>query len=185
LGTVGYEVGVSASDSPDGGRLGSRLAGADAEDPAICVLGCRSNSPALARRVYAAREAFAERRASLVVACGGVAWAGKVEADAIAHLLQAGGVPEEAIVRERASRDTHENAVNAAKLLRARRRDVVVVVTCSWHLPRARKLFARAGLRVVDGIGVAPPDAGLLARSYWAAREQVAALKDRFRPRVG
>lgn len=156
-----------------------------ATPPAICVLGCRSDSPALARRAGAARDAFELGRASLVVACGGVSWSGLVEADALARLMTEAGVPDDVILCERESRDTHENAVNAARLLRTRQRDTVIVVTCSWHLPRARKLFARAGLRVVDGIGVPPPGAGFVKRAYWTAREQVAAMKDRLHPRVG
>jgi uncharacterized SAM-binding protein YcdF (DUF218 family) len=96
-------------------------------------------------------------------------------------MLREGGVPEEAIVRERRSRDTHENAVEAALILRERGVRDVVVVTCSWHLPRARKLFERAGLQVIAGIGVPPPDPGMFARAWWAARERVAGVKDLFR----
>lgn len=148
---------------------------------AICVLGCRSGSAALERRARAAGATFVERNASLVVACGGIAWGGRVEADELARMLREAGVPEDAIVRERRSRDTHENATYAAKLLRERGVRDVVVVTCSWHLPRARRLFERAGLRVVDAIGVPPPSPGLLARAYWRFRERIAFGKDLLR----
>ena len=143
----------------------------------LCVLGCRSGSAALARRARAASAAFAERSAPLLVACGGVAWGGRVEADEIARMLREGGVPEEAIVRERASRDTRENALFAARILRARGHSTVTIVTCSWHLPRATRLFEAAGLHVISGIGVPPPDAGMLRRAYWFARERVAELR--------
>jgi uncharacterized SAM-binding protein YcdF (DUF218 family) len=151
---------------------------------ALCVLGCRSGSAALARRATAAREAFFGRsarstqRAPLILACGGLSWAGEVEADAIARILVEGGVPDESIVRERASRDTFENAIHAATILRERGIEGVVLVTCSWHLPRARGLFERVGLRVVDGVGVPPPNPTIGARLWWAARERVASAKD-------
>lgn len=152
---------------------------------AVCVLGCRSNSAALARRARAGRDAFVERRAALVVACGGLAWGGRVEADEIARILRDGGVPEQSILRERSSRDTFENARHAAALLDGAGIRKVVLVTCSWHLPRARRLFERTGLDVVDGVGVPPPGPSMLARAYWAARERVAYVKDVVRIALG
>ena len=144
----------------------------------ICVLGCRPGSAALARRARAARDAFVSRQAGLVVACGGRSWDGRVEADELARMLQDGGVPDGAIVRERVSVDTHQNATEAARILRARGIDEVAVVTCSWHLPRATRLFERAGLRVVEAIGAPPPEPTLLQRAWWAARERVSLWKD-------
>jgi uncharacterized SAM-binding protein YcdF (DUF218 family) len=145
---------------------------------ALCVLGCRSNSPALARRAHAGRDAFLAGQAVLVVACGGISWAGQVEADEIARILAAGGIPEDRIVRERLSRDTVENATFTARLLGERGIGEVILVTCSWHLPRATRLFGRAGLSVVGGIGVPPPNPTMRQRLWWAARERVAAAKD-------
>ena len=143
----------------------------------ICVLGCRTGSAAFARRAKAASELYARRGAELVVACGGRAWGGRVEADELARLLEEEGVPNDAILRERSSLDTLENAVFAAALLRRREIREVALVTCAWHLPRASSLFRRAGLEV-EGIGVEPPQATLLQRAYWAAREKVTSLKD-------
>ena len=93
-------------------------------------------------------------------------------------MLVDGGVPEAAIVRERASLDTHQNATFAARILSARGVNEVVVVTCSCHLPRATRLFERAGLRVVEGIGAPPPEPTLLQRAWWTARERVSLWKD-------
>lgn len=145
----------------------------------VCVLGCRSQSQALARRAGAASQAFRERAADLVVACGGRAWRGEVEADALAARLVAGGVPEDRILRERSSLDTLENAQFARGILgryglgEAR----VTVVTCAWHLPRAVRLFAGTGLEV-DGVGVEPPGAGATRRAYWHVRERLSTWKD-------
>jgi uncharacterized SAM-binding protein YcdF (DUF218 family) len=189
---VGYEVGVTfascssrvdgTSDAMSNGTTRPRHPSGSV---AVCVLGCRSGSAALARRARAGRDAFVDRRAALVVACGGLAWGGRVEADEIARILRDGGVPEQAIVRERSSRDTFENARHAAELLDAAGVRKVVLVTCAWHLPRARRLFERAGLDVVDGVGVPPPDPPLLARAWWAARERVAYVKDLVRAARG
>jgi uncharacterized SAM-binding protein YcdF (DUF218 family) len=114
----------------------------------------------------------------LVLTCGGRAFDGRVEADVLARMLEEGGVPPSSIVRERASRDTHENALGAARILRERGLTDVVLVTCSWHVPRARRLFERAGLRVVATVGAEPPDPSLFARAWWPIREGVAFAKD-------
>jgi uncharacterized SAM-binding protein YcdF (DUF218 family) len=144
----------------------------------ICVLGCRPGSAAFARRARAARDTFVSRRATLLLTCGGRDWGGRVEADELARMLEDGGVPKSAILRERSSLDTNQNATYAARLLAERNVREVILVTCSWHLPRATRLFERAGLHVVQGVGAPPPNPTLLARAWWAARETVSSLKD-------
>lgn len=146
-------------------------------DRVVCVLGCRVGSAAFERRAAAGARIASQRGASLVVACGGRAWGGRVEADALAELLVAGGVPEAAIARERLSLDTWDNARFAAAMLRRRGLDAVLVVTCSWHLPRAEMLFRATGLDV-EGCGVEPPDPTPRQRAYWKVREAVTSWKD-------
>lgn len=143
----------------------------------VCVLGCRADSATLARRARAASEAYLARGATLALACGGRAWGGLVEADAIAKILLVGGVPEEAIVRERCSLDTRDNARFAASLLARRGLSRVLLITCTWHLTRAERLFRRAGLDV-EGLGVPPPDPTLRMRTYWQARELLSSWSD-------
>ena len=145
---------------------------------AVCVLGCRSGSPALVRRAATAAAVYRERGASLVIACGGRAWDGVLEADDLARMLVEAGVPDAAILRETSSVDTHENATGANALLVERGIRDVVVVTCSWHVPRATMLFDRAGLNVIAGVGAEPPHPTLLDRLYWRARERVSLWKD-------
>ncbi|MDF2695809.1 MAG: putative rane protein, partial [Labilithrix sp.] len=147
----------------------------------VCVLGCRPGSAAFARRVRTARDTFVARGATLLVTCGGRDWNGRVEADELARMLEDGGVPKSAILRERSSLDTNQNAIYAAKLLAERNLREVILVTCSWHLPRATRLFERAGLCVVQGVGAPPPNPTLLARAWWTARETVSSLKDALR----
>ena len=149
--------------------------------PVVCVLGCRADSLTLARRVRAGSDAYLGRGANLALACGGRAWRGVVEADAIAEGLAAHGVPEVAIVRERCSFDTRDNARFAAALLARRGLTRVLLVTCAWHLPRASRLFQAAGLRV-EGLGVDPPAPSLRQRAYWEVRERLSSWNDARRP---
>lgn len=67
----------------------------------------------------------------------------QVEADAIAEFLVQLGVPDRAIVRERASRTTRENAVNAKPILQALGARRVLLVTSAMHMPRALKTFEK------------------------------------------
>lgn len=147
------------------------------EPKVVCVLGCRSTSATLERRVLAAGRAYFDRGAELVVACGGRAWDGKVEADAIADRLRALGVPGRAIVRERCSVDTRDNARFAAAMLHRRGLRDVLLVTCHWHMPRASMLFRATGLRVEE-MGVAFPAATLAHRLYVRGRETLTHFRD-------
>lgn len=143
----------------------------------LCVLGCRSGSQALVRRAEAAAETYALRGASLVVACGGRAWNEVVEADDLARLMMEQGVPAEAIVRERCSLDTRDNARFAASLLGRRGVSRVAIVTCAWHLPRAERAFRAAGFEV-EGVGVESPAPTLWQRFYRHERERLSSWHD-------
>lgn len=114
----------------------------------------------------------------VVVACGGRAWNGRVEADALARMMAEKGVPDDALVRERCSLDTRDNARFAASLLARRGVSQVVLVSCSWHLPRAERLFRAAGLEVVDTVGVEPLSPTRSRRLYWRAREHLSSWHD-------
>ncbi len=145
--------------------------------PVVCVLGCRSGSAALSRRAEAALAAYHARGAILVLACGGRSWDGIVEADELSRRLVAGDVPAASVVRERCSLDTRDNARFAAALLRRRGLSRVILVTCSWHLPRAERAFRTAGLDV-EGLGVEPPPSTSLQRLYRKERERLSSWND-------
>lgn len=156
---------------------------------AVVVLGCRIVSVegevlggAAGRRARAAAEAAKRRGATTVVATGGRAWSARgmrrVEADALADELVRSGVARDTVLRERRSRNTRENARHTAQLLEGRGVSRVVLVTCSWHLPRAAALFRRQGLEV-EAWPAPPGDASLRARAYRVVRERVAARLDR------
>lgn len=84
--------------------------------------------------------------------------------------LVARGVPRGAIVRELVSLSTRENAVRSATLLAALGATEVVVATCDWHLPRALREFARAGV-VAAGAPAPSPRVSLVRGWLRAARE--------------
>ena len=155
---------------------------------ALVVLGCvvrRSGGHvtgladgALRRRVVrAAREwPGAGDRAEVppvVIASGGRAWEGIVEADAMADALVALGVPAGAVVRERASFTTRENALFTAALCARRGIGKVALVTCVWHLRRASKLFEAHGLEVVREISAGESDGSWVARAWVRGKERL------------
>jgi cyclophilin family peptidyl-prolyl cis-trans isomerase/uncharacterized SAM-binding protein YcdF (DUF218 family) len=149
---------------------------------AIVVLGCQVRlddcggllREALALRIEAAARAFAENGQvqTIVVASGGRAWGGHIEADVMARELASRGVPELAIVRERSSLSTDDNARFTAAALAQRGITRAVVVTSAWHLPRALALFQRRGL-CVEGIAADECDSAWTKRLWRRARERL------------
>jgi uncharacterized SAM-binding protein YcdF (DUF218 family) len=145
---------------------------------AIVVLGCRLRpggtiGPALGRRLARGIELFQSGAAPRLVLSGG--GTGPVpEASAMQAVVLAAGVPETAVLLEPRSADTLGNAREVARLLRAHGLDKVILVSCGYHLPRARFLFRAAGVRVAASAAAA---AGSPARrTYDLAREGLAWL---------
>jgi len=100
------------------------------------------------RLLHAAR-LFRAGRAPIVVVSGGrlPSSASSVpEAAEMSELLQEWGVPAEAIVREERSTTTRENAVESARVLRARGVGSVLLVTSARHMKRALAAFRAVGL---------------------------------------
>jgi len=136
--------------------------------PQVCRLGREPKlAPgALAQRIEAAAAFYARaaNRAPLVIASGGRRWGGLVEADVMARELARLGVPDNAILRERCSLSTSDNARFAAAILERRGIRAAAIVTCAWHLPRALLHFRSAGVEVTP---VAAADGG---RVDWSRR---------------
>jgi uncharacterized SAM-binding protein YcdF (DUF218 family) len=154
---------------------------------AIVVLGCRIGPDgrpggALQRRIDRAARAYHAGQSPLLVVSGGKRWHDMAEADAMGAVLRAAGIPEGAIVAERRSRSTIENAVYTAELLQARAARHIGVVTCDWHMFRALASFRWAGLEAVPIPAVSPPVArpwavlrALRERARWAVVRRLAA----------
>ena len=127
---------------------------------AIVALGCRLDpagqpSARLRERVALGVRLFRERAAPLLLVAGGGG-----EAEAMAGLARAAGVPDRALILETASRNTAENALYSARLLRERGLSRIVLVSHQTHLLRSRLLFRLAGLCVVASTGVPARSAG-------------------------
>lgn len=115
---------------------------------------------------------YHEGAASLLLLSGG--GAGPMpEAEIMRELALAQGVPKRALLVEPASRNTVENALEVAKLLRPQGRNSVLLVSDRSHLPRAALLFRLAGLRVAGWAGVRPRS---LLRETGAAIRECAVL---------
>jgi uncharacterized SAM-binding protein YcdF (DUF218 family) len=147
----------------------------------IVVLGARivgeSRGPALegaiGRRAREGARLYAEVGAPLVVASGGCAWGGVVEADAIQEMLVALGVPRAIITRDRCSLSTRDNARYGARALEKRGYREAFIVTCAWHVERAVRLFRREGV-VAHAHPVDEPPAPLRTRVWRWGHERVA-----------
>jgi len=148
---------------------------------ALVVLGCRVHggrlSHAALRRVEQAAHTYRDAGARLVIASGGQAWQGWLEAEVFARGLVERGVPRERLLEERDSLTTRGNAQGVARLLQGRNVRSLGVVTCDWHIPRAMRLFRRAGFGPTAVPATTPPRPRHLV---WArgAREHASTVVD-------
>jgi uncharacterized SAM-binding protein YcdF (DUF218 family) len=113
-----------------------------------------------------------------VVVSGGRVSAGVVEADALATELERAGVPRSALLLERASRTTLDNARLTAPLLAEIGAHRIGLVSCDWHLARALWCFRRAGVSV-EAVPAPSPPVSALRRGLRGVKEQGAWLRDR------
>lgn len=147
----------------------------DAYDVAI-VLGARLRpdggpSPALARRVGHGVALVQAGRAHALLMTGGATSSAVPEARVMRELALAAGVPGALVHVEEQARNTIENALFSAPLVRQRGWRRLLVVTDSFHLPRTRYIFARLGLAVaLAGVRPARPSA-----QWWLAHAREAA----------
>lgn len=128
----------------------------------IVVLG-GGLGPAIPPRLYPDLESGADRvmyaaqlyragKAPLVVPSGGyLDWytTGQSEAESMKTVLEGQGVPASAILQERNSRTTEENAQCVMALLEERGLGTILLVTSALHMRRAHKAFRSVGLDVV------------------------------------
>jgi uncharacterized SAM-binding protein YcdF (DUF218 family) len=138
----------------------------------------------LERVRYGARVARAIHLPILVT--GGVVLGGEPEARLMRAVLEREYGLDVRWSEER-SRNTHENALRSAEILRAAGIERVVLVAHSFDIPRAKAEFAAAGIEIIaapTGIPAAGPDTfldylpsiGGLHTSYYAVYEILANL---------
>ena len=90
------------------------------------------------KRIVAAGDLVREGRARHVLYSGFVTRADEAHIRAI--------IPEARLVLEKASRTTHENAVESSRIVAARGWRTLLLVTSAVHVPRALGCFRAAGL---------------------------------------
>ncbi|WGW05075.1 YdcF family protein [Tropicibacter oceani] len=105
-------------------------------------------SPTLRRRALHAATLWLSGEVRAIVACGGLGQNPPSEAEVIAALCRAAGVPEGAIFLEDRSTTTDENLRFAMPILQGLGAADVVIVTDRYHAPRARLIGRRLGLTV-------------------------------------
>jgi uncharacterized SAM-binding protein YcdF (DUF218 family) len=137
-----------ASTPPERRAMVVLSAGIDADEFGEPAME-RLSAPALERCIGAAR-VYREYGFGYVIVSGRDPDLAPTElASGMADLIAALGVPREKLLLEAESLDTKENALFSTRLLRTLPVDKVVVVTSALHMPRALKLFERAGLSVL------------------------------------
>jgi len=92
-------------------------------------------SPALKRRVLHGAALYHAGEASRLICCGGVGKHAPSEAEVMARLLRAQGVPEAALVLEDLSTSTRENIAFGLEVSGAR--GPILLITDGYHAPRA------------------------------------------------
>lgn len=134
-------------------------------------------------RLHAAFELLRQGRAKVVFATGGHPDAQRPEAKearVLAAQLVDWGIEPARIFIDDEARNTHENAVNAAKAARQHGWKKLLLVTSAFHMQRALGCFRAQGLevdtlsvdrRAVEGMGGLAPRAEHLAQSTHALRE--------------
>ena len=162
---------------------------AQSHPQAIVILsgGLRTNSSrpsgAEVRAVTLARLAEGARLARQyrlpILVSGGAVEAGPADAVIMAESLRENFGLMAEFVEDR-SLNTHENAVESARILKAEGIHQVMLVTSAVHLPRARSEFVAAGLAVdpAPAGGLRGPPHGLMAwiPQPWALESSHAAL---------
>ena len=100
------------------------------------------------RLVYAVA-LFKAGKADYLVLTGGSQPGSRSEAHLMQDVLTIMGVPTKAMILEDQSKNTHDNAVNTARLLQERGMNRILLVSSAFHMPRAYALFSKQGLDVI------------------------------------
>lgn len=129
---------------------------------AIVLLGGGTQSAAAPRpmvglndagdRVLYAVQLYRQGKAPLILISGGLLnWvtAQQSPAQDMSDLLQWMGVPQDVIVLQPASENTHDDAVLSGEILRERGIRRILLVTSAFHMPRSVMLFEAEGFEVI------------------------------------
>lgn len=114
---------------------------------AIIILGASIDSdgnptPVLLSRITEGVREYERGMAPHVIVSGGEQ-KGRIQAEIMARLVQAQGVPASAIVLEPKAENTIENACYSARIIKQHGWKSAEVVTSASHLPRTGMIFSR------------------------------------------
>ena len=102
-----------------------------------------------ADRIVHGLQLYRAGKAPLILLSGGADRGSRPEAELMQEHLELMGVSPGALLRERESRDTRENALYSAILLRGKGVRSILLVTSGFHMRRAVPLFEAQGFRVI------------------------------------
>jgi len=100
-------------------------------------------------RVETAAALYEAKRAPIIVLSGAALEGRLSEAEVMARTLREQGIPEQALILETASTNTHENGVFTAAKLEEMGIDRILLVTSALHMPRAMGVFQKLGITAV------------------------------------
>jgi vancomycin permeability regulator SanA len=118
-------------------------------------------SPYLAARLDTTKQLWDAHKVAAILVSGDNSTADHDEVTAMRDYLIERGVPGDKVIRDYAGFDTYASCVRAHRIFGVRQ---AVVVTQSFHLPRALFLCEGAGVRVV-GVAADDPDGGHVANT--------------------
>lgn len=142
---------------------------------AIIVLGAKilpggAPSNALMYRLDAAKEAYDQNRAPVIIVTGGQgADETEEEAQAMKRYLIQKGVPENRILEETNSVNTIQNLKNAKAIMSKNNLETAIIATTNYHMPRALLIAKRLG--IPSGAAPSRPGRRLSTRLTAYARE--------------
>jgi len=97
-------------------------------------------------RTAAAATLYQAQRAPVILLSGAALEGTQSEAEFMAANLRKIGVPPEALILEKNSYNTYENALYSARILKEQNISRVLLVTSALHMPRAMAVFSKQGL---------------------------------------
>ena len=104
-------------------------------------------TPIELERVTEAVNEYERGVAPRMIISGGAAHNSFVEADVMARVAEAQGIPAAAIVEERTALDTMQNACDSLKIMRLHGWESAEVVSSASHLPRTGLILSRLPLK--------------------------------------
>jgi uncharacterized SAM-binding protein YcdF (DUF218 family) len=113
----------------------------------LIVLGSPANpdgtpGPEQEQRTLEGVREYKAGKASHIIMTGGAAHNRYFESDVMAHLAERHGVPESAILEDKQSKNTIQNAFYAVRIMRAHEWHSAEIISSASHLPRASLIFS-------------------------------------------